>query len=138
MFIFIFLFELPQIQWPKSFTHLYLPHIAVDWLIFSNTIAHISWTVLHKLHFPSIATDLLILLTTSSFLYLCLLYIWPPKPKIAHKLYFPRSLLTLLTIPSLSLIYFTFSWPSHFLSLIYLTYLLSHNYCFSLSFWPPF
>ena len=129
MFIFIFLFDILQIQWAKNFTHLYLPHIAVDWLILSNTIAHISWTVLHKLHFLSIATDLLILLTTSSFLYLCLLYIWPPKPKIApHKLYFPRSLLTLtpsldhpififnlshllLTILSLSLLYLIFSWP---------------------------
>ena len=73
--------------------------------------------ILHKLHFPSIATDLLILLTTSSILYLCLLFIWPPKPKIAHKLYFPRSLLTLT--PSLDhpificVIYLTFSWPSH-------------------------
>ena len=99
MFIFIFLFELPQIQWPKSFTHRYFPHIAVDWLILSNTIAHISWTVLHKLRFPSKATDLLILLTTSSFLYLCLLFIWPPKPKIAHKLYF--SLSPLILTPSL-------------------------------------
>ena len=137
MFISIFLFEILHIQSPISFTHLYFPHIAVDWLILSNTIAHISWTVLHKLHFLSIATDLLIFLTTSSILYLCR-FIWPLKPKIAHKLYFPRSLLTLLTIPSLSLIYFTLSWPSHFLSLIYLTYLLSHNYFFSLSFWPPF
>ena len=117
MFLFIFLFEPLQIKSPISFTHRYFPHIAVDWLILSNTIAHISWTVLHKLHFPSIATDLLILLTTSSFLYLCLLFIWPPKPKVAHKLYFPRSprrlWLLLLTIPSLSVIYLTFSWPSH-------------------------